>query len=488
MELLRAGLYRVSIPKPSNRIYKQECCIFFNSAGSEGGLFPDHNSFLAFSREHVLRNHNNSENSVYRNIRKQKWPSISTVCCCTSAASGAVQTTYGPGNARWLSNELERLLTVQKNQGDGLVLTRGSWTWLLQDDDHYQLKGEMKFHNISNCYDLFIPELSGKLQLMADTTLDSFIWAVKVIPRHPGGTPAPRSDGYWTSYIVEAGQSTTIEVLVDIVSKCGDSLKDIQTGVVKIEYISYGPHGRTQHTQHAILPLHYPQVSCSELHWRKAENGQSVLPISTHLLSHLDDPLQVLRTYVLPHAQPGDVIAIGETPLAIMQGRFRHPVNVRPGTLARLACRLFHPTSSLATACGMQVLVDISGRLRVVVAVIIAVISRVLGSRGMFYRVAGKQARLIDDVTGTLSPYDKFITLGPIRVQDTVDALNRKTGVEVAIVDVNDLKRVQILAASKGVDSKRLEAALRHNPAGNGDEQTPIVIVRESAKLEEASS
>jgi len=71
------------------------------------------------------------------------------------------------------------------------------------------------------------------------------------------------------------------------------------------------------------------------------------------------------------------------------------------------------------------------------------------------------QARLIDDVTGTLPPYDQFITLGPvsdrvlpyfsptihssyvyhkvqiltgtydvaqIRVQETVDALKAKTG------------------------------------------------------------
>ncbi|KAL2643336.1 hypothetical protein R1flu_010923 [Riccia fluitans] len=411
--------------------------------------------------------------------------SVHLICRCGRGEvkdypSSAVHSTYGPENAQWLSNELERLRTVQKNQGDGLVLTRGQWSWVLQDDDHYKLQGEMKFHNVSTRCEIFIPEVSGKLQLMANASLDSFISSVKIIPRHPGGSPAPRHDGYWTAYIVEAGKSTTIEVLVDIVSKTGESLKDIQVGVVKIEYISYGPHGRTKHMQHAILPLHYPQVSSSDLHWRKVENGQSVLPISTHLLSHLDDPLEVLRTYVLPYAKAGDVIAIGETPLAIMQGRFRHPLSVRPGILARLACRLFHPTSSLATACGMQVLVDISGRLRVVVAVVIAVIARVLGSRGMFYRVAGKQARLIDDVTGTLPPYDQFITLGPIRVQTTVDALKRKTGVDVAVVDVNDLKRVQILAASKGIDHKQLEAALRHNPAGNSDEQTPIVLIRKS--------
>ena len=33
--------------------------------------------------------------------------------------------------------------------------------------------------------------------------------------------------------------------------------------------------------------------------------------------------------------------------------------------------------------------------------------------KGIFYRLAGKQARLIDDITGTTPPYDKSIVLGP---------------------------------------------------------------------------
>lgn len=46
------------------------------------------------------------------------------------------------------------------------------------------------------------------------------------------------------------------------------------------------------------------------------------------------------------------------------------------------------------------------------------------------------------------------------------------------IGDVNDLKAVKILAASAGLPTAVLESALRDNPAGNADEQTPIVLVR----------
>ena len=50
--------------------------------------------------------------------------------------------------------------------------------------------------------------------------------------------------------------------------------------------------------------------------------------------------------------------------------------------------------------------------------------------------------------------------------------------VAVAIVDVNDLGRVKVLASSVGCDESLLERALRPNPAGNANERTPLVLVR----------
>ena len=51
-------------------------------------------------------------------------------------------------------------------------------------------------------------------------------------------------------------------------------------------------------------------------------------------------------------------------------------------------------------------------------------------------------------------------------------------GVACAIVDVNDLQKAKVLGASPGVSRASLEAALLDNPHGNGDEQTPIVVVK----------
>jgi hypothetical protein len=106
------------------------------------------------------------------------------------------------------------------------------------------------------------------------------------------------------------------------------------------------------------------------------------------------------------------------------------------------------------------------------------VIGKVLGQPGMFYRLAGEQARLIDDVTGTLPPYDQFIILGPEDPQQVVNQIQAETGLAAAIVDVNDLQRVKVLAATADASIPLLESALRSNPAGNANEQTPVVLIR----------
>eukprot|EP00250_Pteridium_aquilinum_P014295 c21898_g1_i1 orf=273-2696(-) len=74
MELLRSQLSKVRIPESSNRIYKQECCISFDTPRSEGGLYVDLCSFLAFGKDHVTWQHQKTGNSVYLNIRERLKP------------------------------------------------------------------------------------------------------------------------------------------------------------------------------------------------------------------------------------------------------------------------------------------------------------------------------------------------------------------------------------------------------------------------------
>ncbi|HEY9824013.1 MAG TPA: F420-0:Gamma-glutamyl ligase [Stenomitos sp.] len=355
--------------------------------------------------------------------------------------------------------------------GNTLQVSTRQWKFDLDQPHHYRIQGELTLANPLGHLEVMVPELEADVKLLSKDSLANVECTIRVTPQHPDA-PA-RSDNYWFAYIVKKRQQTTASIEIDIK---GADLSALKVAWVQIRYVTYGPQGRIPRMYHEVLPLSYPEPNAA-LRWRSTQTAE-VLPIPTHLLTRLDSCVDMVKRYVLPHAQPNDIVTIGETPVAIMQGRYRHPASIRPGWLAQRLCYFFLPTSSLATACGLQTLVDVVGPWRVFGAFVGGAVLKVLGQPGGFYQLAGEQARLIDDVTGTLPPYDQFVVLGPDNAQAVVDEIKAQTGLSAAIVDVNDLKAVKVLAASQGVSLATLEEALRNNPAGNADEQTPVVLVR----------
>ncbi|MBD3884808.1 F420-0:Gamma-glutamyl ligase [Phormidium tenue FACHB-886] len=365
-------------------------------------------------------------------------------------------------------------LQYRRRPGNRLEVTAGTWNFTIQEPNYYQLVGELELINRTKRLEIMVPQLSAEVTLLSKNSLAGVSTQVQVVPCHPDAPARP--DGYWFGYIVKR-KPTRLQIMLDIQ---GEDLSDLQSAWVRVHYVTYGPQGRLPKTRHVVVPLKFPTVEESQ-RWRPTTSAD-VLPVRTHLLTHLDTPVEIVKRYVLPHAQTGDVVTIGETPIALMQGRFRHPADVKPGWLAKRLCYYFMPTSSLATACGLQTLVDVVGAWRVFYAFALgALAKKFLNKPGMFYQLAGEQARLIDDVTGTLPPYDQFIVLGPDDPQQVVDQIQKETGLAAAIVDVNDLKAVKILAATAGVSQAFLEQALISNPAGNADEQTPVVLIRPAA-------
>jgi hypothetical protein len=361
--------------------------------------------------------------------------------------------------------------------GNRLVFAAGQWNIERYEPDHYQIVGSPELINQTPASEIFVPELTTETTLLGSDCLEGVRVQVTVTPHHPDA--AARPDGYWFAYIVKLRKRTQFKVQIDLQ---GADLRSLKALWVRVHYLTYGPEGRLPKTGHVIVPLKFPSAEAVPA-WRVTPQAQ-VLPIPTHLLTHLDTPIEVVKRYVAPHAKPGDIITLGETPVAIMQGRWRHPSTVKPGWLARRLCYYFLPTSSLATACGLQTLVDIVGPWRVFFAFVGgAFMKAVLRRGGGFYQLAGEQARLIDDVTGTLPPYDQFIVLGPESPQLVVDEIEKATGLGAAIVDVNDLKAVKIVAASASVDGQIVTQALVDNPAGNADEQTPLVLIRPGDRL-----
>ena len=358
-----------------------------------------------------------------------------------------------------------------------LQLSSVGWKVKEKSEQLVVVKGRIRIHNPHRRMEVFVPELRLEPTLLGRGDLSDLTVTTAITPQHPDEQARP--DGYWFAYIVKGRKSTEAELSVRISAPAGTNLRALlDTLWLQIRWVHYGPFGRLERRDAVLVPLRRPAAASPESgQWRQGDRC-SVLPIRTHLLGSLDDPAEVLRHYAGGVLQPGDVLTIGETPLAVMQGRYNHPANLQPSSLARLLCRVFHPTSSLATACGMQTLIDDVGPARVLCAWLVGTALKLVGSKGWFYRLAGEQARLIDDVTGTTPPYDQTIVLGPSDSHQVCRQLASELGVAVAVVDVNDLGRVKVLASSPGCDEALLMRALRPNPAGNANERTPLVLVR----------
>lgn len=202
------------------------------------------------------------------------------------------------------------------------------------------------------------------------------------------------------------------------------------------------------------------------------------IPIRTHIITEKDDIIEVVRKYTGEIAEPGDIITLAESVVAITQGRAILPETVRPGFWARLLCRFPGKDGSLATPQAMQLAIGEVGTARILMGAAAAFLGKIIRRKGDFYRVAGRQLAFIDDVAGTMWPFERHIILGPKDPGKIVAGIKEAIGAEAAIVDVNDKGNVDILAASDGIDQKQLIRDLSDNPLGNDDQQTPIVILK----------
>jgi F420-0:gamma-glutamyl ligase len=205
--------------------------------------------------------------------------------------------------------------------------------------------------------------------------------------------------------------------------------------------------------------------------------GLVAIPVRTRLVAPGDDLTVLVRDAVRGIAHAGDVVAIAETAVAIAQSRFIAAEAIRPSRLALVLSRQAGALSTMSQPESVQLVIDQVGRRKVIYAALAHVAGRLRGKRGVFYEVLGEAIAAIDGYTGTLPPYERAIVLGPAEPDRVAAELAAALGVHVAIVDANDLRRAKTLGASAQVDRAAVERALLGNPHGNGDEQTPLVVL-----------
>lgn len=205
-------------------------------------------------------------------------------------------------------------------------------------------------------------------------------------------------------------------------------------------------------------------------------------PVKTCLITpEHKDLSQVAEQYVKPHLKPDDIIFIGEKVVAVSQGRAYPKSSIKVSWLANFLVRFVTKSPigvGVSSPQTMQLAIEEVGVVRIALAAFCAALTKPFGIKGVFYLVAGEQARAIDGAADyVIPPYNTYVSKGPLRAEKLAQEISDKLGFPCCIVDVCDYG-AHTMGASSGVDKKLVERALRDNPLGQTNQQTPIGILR----------
>lgn len=211
-----------------------------------------------------------------------------------------------------------------------------------------------------------------------------------------------------------------------------------------------------------------------------------ILPVPTRILTDKDDIIDCVEKYTRGKIGADDVISVAESVVAITQGRIVRPEDLKISRVAQFCCRFIPDYGSLASPHGMQSLMNVEGKWRVAAALFAGFLGKLVGKSGLFYEWGGEQTALIDDVTGTMPPFDKHIVYGPHDPADVVSRIRERLGCFGAVIaDVNDLKRSRIVGVTDGTHGDLVAKLLIDNPFGNASQKTPICIIKNFRQYQE---
>lgn len=207
--------------------------------------------------------------------------------------------------------------------------------------------------------------------------------------------------------------------------------------------------------------------------------------VRTHFITLGEDYIELIRKYVMPFWQYGDILSSSEKVIAICQRRIVTEEEAKPGFWARFLSKCARPTSAgegVANPKKMQFAINQCGLLRVLWAAFRAAIDKMRGIHGTFYAILGREVSGLDGFYGKDIPeYEHIGVRIPESPDGVCDEVYQKLGIKMMIVDANDLN-VELLGRCKALEGRgeqELTALVRDNPAGQGRNLTPFVLIRE---------
>ena len=212
--------------------------------------------------------------------------------------------------------------------------------------------------------------------------------------------------------------------------------------------------------------------------------------IQTHFVEPNEDKCQLVRRYVLPLYQPGDVLSFTAKVMGLCTGMARTLEDTHPGLWARtLAPFAGHNSTGIGAhqPYKMQLIIEICGLPRVLLAAAVSALTRPLGIRGLFWKICGHGVAGIDGFypDSSFEAYHTMGILNPDHPVEDCDQIERETGVPTVCMDANDFDQNQL---GKGthfpLSDDQIQDAMADNPSGQGAELTPFILIRPLSEAE----
>lgn len=204
-------------------------------------------------------------------------------------------------------------------------------------------------------------------------------------------------------------------------------------------------------------------------------------PVRTEVISQGNNISELIEKYAGCYFQKEDFIIISERAVATAQGRSIPIKNINPSFWAKFFVKFVYKNPHGIGLCSpwtMELAIREAGLWRIFLGAVATVLTKPFGLRGVFYKVAGHDINAIDGPADyVLPPGNTHAKLGPKNPMKTAQEIADTTGVEICIIDANDLGQ-RVMGVSRNLDGKLCEKIFADNPLGQSREQTPFAIIR----------
>lgn len=213
------------------------------------------------------------------------------------------------------------------------------------------------------------------------------------------------------------------------------------------------------------------------------------LAVQTHFVQRGESYIDLLDRYVKPLYKSGDILSMGEKVISMCQNNIVEKKDVKVGFWARFLSKFASSNNhgiAMDEPYKLQLAINLAGLWRILWASFCSAITKLLGKKGVFYKIAGHGIDGIDGfyMGSSFELYHDIAILNPKEPVKVCNEIKEKLDIDCMIVDANDLS-IEVFGKSDSISdipNENLISMIRDNPAGQSDELTPLILIREKTE------